>query len=92
MGAEIQAWSRQLQRLAVAPGECVAILGDYSPRTCSLLLALILNRNVVVPLGTPHEAVLVEHLDTAEAHRVAANAWHYVGMLARQRDAQEVRP
>jgi hypothetical protein len=31
-------------------------------------------------------------LDTAEAHQVAADAWHYVGMLARQRDAREVRP
>jgi hypothetical protein len=32
------------------------------------------------------------HLDTAEAHRVAADAWHFVGQLARQRDQQEVRP
>jgi hypothetical protein len=31
------------------------------------------------------------HLDTAEAHRVAADAWHYVGQLARQRDRQEAR-
>jgi hypothetical protein len=30
------------------------------------------------------------HLDTAEAHRVAADAWHQVGMLARQRDQKEV--
>jgi hypothetical protein len=28
-------------------------------------------------------------LDTPEAHQVAADAWHYVGTLARQRD-QEV--
>lgn len=26
-------------------------------------------------------------LDTAEAHEVAAQAWHYVGTLARRRDA-----
>jgi hypothetical protein len=32
------------------------------------------------------------HLDTAEAHQVAADAWHYAGQLARQRDQQEVRP
>jgi hypothetical protein len=31
-------------------------------------------------------------LDTAEAHQVAADAWHYVGQLARQRDQEEVRP
>jgi hypothetical protein len=29
-------------------------------------------------------------LDTPEAHLVAADAWHYVAMLARQRDQQEV--
>jgi hypothetical protein len=28
-------------------------------------------------------------LDTPEAHRVAADAWHYVGQLARQRDQEE---
>ncbi len=28
-------------------------------------------------------------LDTAEAHAVAADAWHYVGDLARQRDHAE---
>ena len=35
---------------------------------------------------------IAAHLDTAEAHRVAADAWHYVGTLARQRDGSEVRP
>ncbi len=81
LGMENQAWSRQLQRLAVGPGECVAIVGDYSPRSCSLLLALILNRNVVVPLGTPHETVLNEHLHTAEVDHVFAftedDTWQY---------------
>jgi len=28
-------------------------------------------------------------LDTVEAHRVAADAWHYVGDLGRQRDRAE---
>jgi acyl-CoA synthetase (AMP-forming)/AMP-acid ligase II len=81
LGTEIQAWSRRLKRLAVGPGECVAIVGDYSPQTCSLLLALVLNRNVVVPLGTPPEAVLDEHLHTAEVGHVflftEADAWRY---------------
>ncbi len=31
-------------------------------------------------------------LDTPEAHRVAADAWQYVGQLARQRDQEEMRP
>jgi len=28
-------------------------------------------------------------LDTVEAHQAAADAWHYVGVLARRRDALE---
>jgi hypothetical protein len=35
---------------------------------------------------------IAAHLDTPEAHQVAADAWHFAGILARQRDAQEVRP
>jgi hypothetical protein len=35
---------------------------------------------------------IAAHLDTAEAHQIAADARHYAGQLARQRDAQEVRP
>jgi hypothetical protein len=35
---------------------------------------------------------IAAHLDTAEAHRVAAEAWHYAGQLARQRDQQEAVP
>jgi long-chain acyl-CoA synthetase len=70
LGEETQAWSRKLQHLSVAPGECAAIVGDYSPRTCSLLLALILNRNIIVPLGMPHEAALNEQLHTAEVSYV----------------------
>ena len=31
--------------------------------------------------------VIAAELDTAEAHEVAAQAWHYVGTLARRRDA-----
>ena len=32
---------------------------------------------------------LAARLDTTEAHQVAANAWHHVGKLARQRDRAE---
>jgi hypothetical protein len=34
---------------------------------------------------------IAAHLDTHEAHQVAADAWHYVGQLARQPN-QEARP
>jgi hypothetical protein len=35
---------------------------------------------------------IAAHLDTAEAHQVAADAWHYAGKLAHQRDQQEAVP
>jgi hypothetical protein len=35
---------------------------------------------------------IAAHLDTAEAHQVAADAWHYAGQLTRQRDQQEAVP
>jgi long-chain acyl-CoA synthetase len=44
-------WQRQLSDLAIAPGEVVALRGDYSPDVCSLLVALLTWRAVVVPLG-----------------------------------------
>jgi hypothetical protein len=33
---------------------------------------------------------IADRLDTPEAHQVAADAWHQVAMLARQRDGSEV--
>ena len=34
-------------------------------------------------------SLIAARLDTAEAQQVAADAWHQVGLLARQRDAEE---
>lgn len=46
----VSAWQAELKRLGVAPGSVVALEADYSPRACTLLLALIDNGNIVVPL------------------------------------------
>jgi hypothetical protein len=35
---------------------------------------------------------IADHLDTPEARQVAADAWHYLRTLTRQRDGSEVRP
>lgn len=43
-------WRAELASLAVAPGASVAIIGDYEPEVAALLLALIGNRNIIVPL------------------------------------------
>lgn len=43
-------WIEELDRRGAAPGECIAIDGDYSPETCALLLAAIARSLVAVPL------------------------------------------
>jgi long-chain acyl-CoA synthetase len=43
-------WAAELKRNGILPGEIVAICGDYSPNTCALLLASLLNGNIIVPL------------------------------------------
>ena len=42
--------SRELAQHGVKPGDTLAICGDYSPKLCALLLAAVLNRNIIVPL------------------------------------------
>ena len=42
-------WAAELKRNGIVPGDIVAICGDYSPNTCALLLASLLNGNIIVP-------------------------------------------
>jgi long-chain acyl-CoA synthetase len=46
------AWLRQLAQHGVRPGDTLAICGDYSPKLCALLLAGLLNRNIIIPLAS----------------------------------------
>jgi long-chain acyl-CoA synthetase len=46
------AWLDKLARHGLKPGDTLAICGDYSPMTCALLLAAVLNRNIIVPLAS----------------------------------------
>jgi acyl-coenzyme A synthetase/AMP-(fatty) acid ligase len=39
-----------LPQHGVKPGDTLAICGDYSPKLCALLLAALLNRNIMIPL------------------------------------------
>jgi acyl-CoA synthetase (AMP-forming)/AMP-acid ligase II len=50
MLARVGQWREELANLGIRPGECVAMSGDFSPGTTSLLLALVANRNIAVPL------------------------------------------
>jgi long-chain acyl-CoA synthetase len=45
-------WVDQLAQDGVKPGDTLAICGDYSPRLCALLVAALLNRNIIVPLAS----------------------------------------
>ena len=46
----VHAWLAELTRNGIVPGDVVAICGDYSPSACALLLASLLNGNIIVPL------------------------------------------
>jgi acyl-coenzyme A synthetase/AMP-(fatty) acid ligase len=46
----ISQWEEYLAVQGVEPGSAVAITGDYSPEAVSLVIALIFNRNIVIPL------------------------------------------
>jgi acyl-CoA synthetase (AMP-forming)/AMP-acid ligase II len=48
-----ETWREVLCQQGVAPGECVAFQGGFSPSTTTLLLALIVNGNIAVPLTSP---------------------------------------
>src|SRR5262245_35341046 len=45
-------WLARLARHGVKPGDTLAICGDYSPHLCALLVAALLNRNIIVPLAS----------------------------------------
>jgi acyl-CoA synthetase (AMP-forming)/AMP-acid ligase II len=44
--------SGELRQRGIAPGTTLAICGEYSPKLCALLLAALLNRNIIVPLSS----------------------------------------
>ena len=74
------AWLDQLAQRGVKPGTTLAICGDYSPKLCSLLLAALLNRNIIVPLSSataPRWCRLMELAQVQFAIRFDSdNSWH----------------
>ena len=77
------AWSDHLARHGVKPGDTLAICGDYSPMACALLLAAVLNRNIIVPLASvtaPRWNRLMELAQVQFAIRFDSNdAWEVTG-------------
>jgi len=65
----IERWRNRLKRLAVVEGECIAVIGDYSPNIIFLLLALLLNNNIVVPIGKESEEKRTEMFSVAKVNK-----------------------
>jgi hypothetical protein len=71
----------------VTPGEISALLDQARrlPRDAPLADRIAYHERKALLLSC-----IAAVLGTAEAHQVAADAWHHVGLLARQRDRAEV--
>jgi acyl-CoA synthetase (AMP-forming)/AMP-acid ligase II len=59
-------WLNELTRRGIAPGDSIAICGDYSPNLCALTLAALLNRNIVTPLATATAGRWDQMIEVAE--------------------------
>ncbi len=66
----VQAFRARLHTTGVAPGDSVALIADFSPEASAALLALILERTIVVPLSPAIAAANPGFLDTAGVSRV----------------------
>lgn len=64
----------RLRREGIGPGEIVALLSDYSFQAIALFLALIENRNILVPISSTVAAEVDERLATLPVDRIYRNA------------------
>ena len=78
--ARILAWADVLDAEGIQRGECVAIDGDYSPGTVSLLLALIDRGCVIVPLSSAgaHKADFLSIATVGAVFEFGADDSHFV--------------
>jgi len=66
----VDSWISELDIRGIQGGSVVAIEGDYSPRTCSLLLALMLKKAIVVPLSRAIKNRRKDFLNIAEVQYI----------------------
>jgi acyl-CoA synthetase (AMP-forming)/AMP-acid ligase II len=73
-------WLGELEQHGVKPGDTLAICGDYSPKLCALLLAALLNRNIIIPLTSATASRWNQLLELAQARFAVRfdgdDAWH----------------
>ena len=77
----VDQWRQVLAAKKITPGRCIAIHGGFSPGTTTLLMALIANRNIIVPLTTPsvterERGVRISHVDAVFAFS-GDDAWEF---------------
>jgi long-chain acyl-CoA synthetase len=85
-------WQRRLDGIGMAAGASVALVGDFSPDACALMLALFARRAVAVPLRTPttfHREIAcvgtVIELDPPRIQRYAAGDHPLLAQLREQK-------
>ena len=74
-------WGETLREHQIRSGESVALCGDYSLNTCTLLLALIAHGSIAVPLSSLAAAKKAEFMDIACVNAVfdfeEGDAWNF---------------
>jgi long-chain acyl-CoA synthetase len=63
-------WKDIIKKNNTKQGEVIAVEGDYSPKVCSLILALLENKNIIVPLSSAAVKQKEEFLEIAEVDKL----------------------
>ena len=59
--SKIELWGERIEKSGIESGKVVSITGDYSPDAIALIIALIRNKDIIVPLGLSAESHLSEY-------------------------------
>jgi len=78
---EVNSWMNKLDDLPLIYRQVVGLEGNYSPKICSLLLALIQRRSIIVPMTKITNIRKQEYLKTAEVQSLfmfdSRDNWRY---------------
>ncbi|MDM8518090.1 hypothetical protein QUF76_17985, partial [Desulfobacterales bacterium HSG16] len=66
----IENWQEKLKTYGIAQGSVVAVTGDYSPEAISLIIALILEKCIIVPLTLLAQSHFSEYFQIAHVQYV----------------------
>lgn len=67
LGARVNDWRERLGEMNVRPGQVIALVGDYSPEACALLLAILDSDGIALPLTGATRTQHEEFLRTSQA-------------------------